>query len=162
MAPAVGAARRPQVDVAHRDLIETSARFSHAFIRWLAAPAEGLTYPRLRVLEVLHCQGPAKMKDLADGLGLSARNLTTLADGLEADGLIRRLSFPGDRRATLLELTTLGAAAAECSLAPRLAEISCLFDELTATQQSQLRRSLDTLVAAMENQPGPAREVHAR
>ncbi|MAT05714.1 MAG: MarR family transcriptional regulator [Acidimicrobiaceae bacterium] len=156
MASRVAGTRRPDIDVAHRDLVETSARFANAFLRWLADTPEGLTYPRLRMLEVLHCHGPAKMKDLADSLGLTARNLTTLADGLETDGLVRRVSHPNDRRSTLLELTASGMAAAECSLAPRLAEISCLFDELSATQRSQLQRSLTTLVAAMEaDQPIP-------
>lgn len=156
MASGVDVTRDPDIDVAHRDLIETSARFAQAFLRWLGGTAGGLTYPRLRVLEVLHCQGPAKMRDLADGLGLTARNLTTLADGLETDGLVRRVSHPSDRRAILLELTASGVAAAECSLAPRLAEISGLFDELSPTQRAQFQRSLDTLVAAMETDPSDA------
>lgn len=141
------------VDFPHRDLIELAARFSHTFLRWLDEAGGGLTYPRLRVLEVLHCQGPAKMKDLADSVGMSARNLTTLADGLEADSLVRRVSHPSDRRATLLELTKSGVAAAECSLAPRLAEISALFDALQPTERDRLRRLLHTLVTAMETGP---------
>lgn len=153
MASGVDATRHPDIDVVHRDLVEISARFANAFIRWLADTPEGLTYPRLRMLEVLHCRGPAKMKDLADSLGLTARNLTTLADGLEIDGLVRRISHPSDRRSTLIELTASGMAAAECSLAPRLAEISCLFNELSTTQRSQLQRSLNTLVTAMEAHP---------
>jgi DNA-binding MarR family transcriptional regulator len=153
MEPDVSVTRDPDIDVPHRDLIEKSARFSQAFLRWLDGAAGELTYPRLRVLEVLHCAGPAKMKDLADDLGLTARNLTTLADGLESDGLVRRRAHPTDRRATLLELTAPGMAAAECSLAPRLIEISHLFDELSPTARAQLQRSLDTLVDAMEAGP---------
>ena len=73
------------------------------FLRWLdACPEGGFTYPRLRVLEALHCQGPAKMKSLADALGLSARNMTAVADSLESEGLLRRVAHPTDRRATLL------------------------------------------------------------
>jgi DNA-binding MarR family transcriptional regulator len=140
-------------DVPHRELIERSARFSQAFLRWLDGTTGGFTYPRLRVLEVLHCNGPTKMKQLADLVGMTARNLTTLADGLEGDALVRRVSHPTDRRATLLELTPSGAAAAECSLAPRLAEISGLFDSLEASEQQQLRRLLDVLVTAMEAEP---------
>lgn len=157
MASGVAVTHHPDIDVPHRDLVETSARFAQAFIRWLADTSEGLTYPRIRMLEVLHCQGPAKMKDLADNLGLTARNLTTLADGLEADGLVCRTAHPSDRRSTLIELTASGMAAAECTLAPRLSEISGLFDELSATQRSQLQRSLSTLVAAMEMHPADTR-----
>jgi DNA-binding MarR family transcriptional regulator len=139
------------VDIPHRELVELAARFTHGFRRWLdAAGPDGLTYPCLRVLESLHCEGPAKMKVLADSLGLSARNMTTLADSLEDDGLIRRVAHPTDRRATLLELTPTGQAAAEESLAPRLGEISRLFDELSPTARHDLRHALATLVAAME------------
>lgn len=131
------------------ELVEVAARFSHAFLRWLDGQGGAIAYPRLRVLEVLHCGGPTRMRDLAEVVGLSARNLTTLADGLEHDGLVRRTSHPTDRRATLLELTDEGMAAAECSLAPRRAELATLFDSLSPTARQQLGRSLATLLEAM-------------
>jgi DNA-binding MarR family transcriptional regulator len=138
------------LDIPHRELVETSARFAQAFIRWLdAGGPDGLRYPSLRVLESLHCDGASKMKTLADGLGLSARNLTTVADSLENDGLVRRVAHPTDRRATLLELTPAGQAAADESLAPRLVEIGRLFDELTPEARRDLRDALTTLVEAM-------------
>jgi DNA-binding MarR family transcriptional regulator len=139
------------IEIPHRELVELAARFTHGFRRWLdASGPDGLTYPSLRVLESLHCEGPAKMKALADGLGLSARNMTTVADSLENDGLIRRVAHPTDRRATLLELTPTGQAAADESLAPRLEEISRLFEELSPTARNNLRLALATLVAKME------------
>ena len=139
-------------DAATRDLVDLSARFSQAFLRWLdGSGAGGFTYPRLRVLETLHCKGPAMMRTLAEALGLSARNLTAVADALEADGLVRRVAHPTDRRATILELTESGFAAADESLAPRLAEISRLFDELAPAARTQFQQSLAALVAAMES-----------
>jgi DNA-binding MarR family transcriptional regulator len=107
------------------------------------------------VLEALHCQGPAKMKTLADTLGLTARNMTAVADSLESEGLVRRVDHPSDRRVTLLELTDDGLAAADQSLVPRLAEISRLFDELSPTARQELRDTLATLVAAMETGCNP-------
>jgi DNA-binding MarR family transcriptional regulator len=140
--------------IPHRELLELSARFSQLFLRWLDSRTPGgLTYPRLRVLEALHCQGAAKMKTLADALGLSARNLTAVADSLETEGLLRRTAHPSDRRATLLELTDEGQRAADCSLVPRLVEISGLFDELSPTARNSLRATLTALVAAMESEP---------
>jgi DNA-binding MarR family transcriptional regulator len=142
------------LDVPHRELVELSARFAHAFLRWLDASADdGLTYPRLRVLEALHCKGPSKMKTLADGLGLSARNLTTVADSLEAEQLIRRVAHPTDRRATLLELTAAGIDAADESLGPRLSGIGRLFDELSPSARARLAKDLAALVTAMEAGP---------
>ena len=142
-----------EVGQACRDLVEGSARFCHDFLRWLDTTAGQLTYPRLRVLEILHCQGPAKMKDLAGGVGMTARNLTTLADGLESEGLVRRVSHPSDRRAILLELTASGVAAAERTLEPRLAEISRLFEVLSEKEQDELERLLARLRTAMEAGP---------
>jgi len=140
------------LDISHRELLDLSARFSRLFLKWLdACPEGGFTYPRLRVLEALHCQGPAKMKSLADALGLSARNMTAVADSLESEGLLRRVAHPTDRRATLLELTEDGLAAADRSLIPRLAEISRLFDELSPETRTSLRGTLATLVSAMES-----------
>ncbi|HEX3088643.1 MAG TPA: MarR family transcriptional regulator [Ilumatobacteraceae bacterium] len=144
----------PTLDIPHRDLLEMTSRFAHGFLRWVdARPAGGLTYPRLRVLEALHCQGPAKMKTLADTLGLTARNMTAVADSLESEGLLRRVDHPSDRRVTLLELTDAGLAAADESLVPRLAEISRLFDELSPSARDDLRNTLASLVAAMESSP---------
>jgi DNA-binding MarR family transcriptional regulator len=60
------------------------------------------------------------------------------------------VGHPTDRRATLLELTPTGQAAADESLAPRLEEISRLFDELSPTARNNLRQALTALVAAME------------
>lgn len=139
-------------DVPNREVFELSARFAQGFLRWLdGSSAGGFTYPRLRVLETLHCKGPAMMRTLADGLGLSARNLTAVADGLEADGLVRRVAHPSDRRATILELTDAGMAAADRSLAPRFAEISQLFDKLSPNERRRFQQSLETLVSAMDS-----------
>jgi len=142
----------PALDTPYRELLELSANFSHAFLRWLdGSNSCGFSFPRLRVLELLHCRGPAMMKTLADGLGLSARNLTAVADSLEAEGLLRRVPHPTDRRATVLELTESGLRAADEALAPRLAEIGQLFEELSPTARAGLKHSLSTLVEAMES-----------
>ena len=141
-----------EVSVEHRELVELAARFSNTFRRFIdSGNPDGLTFSRLRVLETLHCQGPAKMKTLADALDLSARNLTTVADSLEAEGLVRRVAHPTDRRATLLELTPSGEAEAGDRLGPRLARISALFDELSPSARASLRHALTTLVQAMES-----------
>ena len=141
-------------EIPHRELLEMTSRFAHGFLKWVdARPEGGLTYPRLRVLEALHCQGPAKMKTLADTLGLTARNMTAVADSLESEGLLRRVDHPSDRRVTLLELTDAGLAAADQSLVPRLAGISRLFDELSPTARQELRGTLTALVVAMDSSP---------
>jgi DNA-binding MarR family transcriptional regulator len=139
-----------EIGYANRDLVEAAAAFSETFQRWLKSVASyGRTYPELRLIEELHCHGPAKMRALADSLGFSARNMTALADALAADGLLRRAAHPTDRRVTLLELTPAGAVVAEKSLAPRLERIGQLFNCLLLTEQRLLCESLRSLAKVM-------------
>ena len=143
-------AARDTVEYPNRALLELTAQFTTSFQRWMSSLAsDGLTYPRLRVLEELHCRGPAKLKALADLVGMTARNITALADALEADGLVQRVDHPTDRRITLLELTDNGAAEADQALSPRLARMGQLFDRLTPDQRAELERTLRTLIDAI-------------
>ncbi len=48
--------------------------------------------------------GPMRMSDLAAALDTSSRNVTTIVDSLEAQGLVRRRPHPNDRRALVIEL----------------------------------------------------------
>src|SRR5262245_4272063 len=67
-----------------------------------------LSGPRMRLLAAMSDQPRTRMGDLAARLGLTARTITTLVDGLEREGLLARRPDPTDRRATLLELTETG------------------------------------------------------
>ena len=126
-----------------QDLVETASEFTAAFSRWVESTAtDGLTYPRLRILEHLGCHGPGKMKEVADQVGISARNITALVDTMEADGLVVRKPHPTDRRAVLLELTDTGRNSANTCFVGRIDAIGEVFDGLTATEQRELTRLL--------------------
>lgn len=134
-----------------RNLLDLSARFARGFARILDGKGSGgFSYPHLRVLETLHCQGPSTMRPLAERLGLTARNLTAVADALESDGLLRRVGHPTDRRSTILELTDDGLAVADEALAPRFGELMALFDRLAPDDRARFARTLGELVDAME------------
>jgi DNA-binding MarR family transcriptional regulator len=140
-----------------RVLVAQTARFAGAFLRWMDSRACGrLTYPRLRLLEALHSGGPAKMTDLAGQLGISARNMTALVDALEEAHLVIRRPHPGDRRATLIELTPGGIGAAQTALEPGLDAIAELFDGLSLTDQQHYLKALRQLLDAMGSQPDAA------
>jgi DNA-binding MarR family transcriptional regulator len=141
------------LEVPNRELMEKSLRFSQAFLRWIDGGPDATPYPRLCVLESLACNGPAKMRDLADVVGLHPRNMTSLADALESENLIRRVPHPTDRRATILELTPAGVATVQEAFAPRLLEISALFDALSVSQKKALLATLSTLLSSIEAHP---------
>ena len=67
-----------------------------------------LTPARFRLLRVLLDDGPLSMSELSRALDVTPRAVTSLVDGLEADGFARRAEHPSDRRTTLVELTPSG------------------------------------------------------
>jgi DNA-binding MarR family transcriptional regulator len=133
-----------------RVLVAQTARFATAFLRWTDGRSYGaLTYTRLRLLEALHCGGPAIMRDLGVQLGVSPRNMTAMVDALEDARLVVRRPHPTDRRATLVELSPSGAREAEQALAPRLDAVAELFGEFSPAEQQQFFAALIRLGEAM-------------
>lgn len=88
---------------------------SHRFMR-LSKRCIGdqkLSMPRVKVLLALadnrlRLGDHLRMRDLAVELGVTPRNITTIVDGLQREGLLARRPSPQDRRAIWLELTPLG------------------------------------------------------
>ena len=92
-----------------RVLAGVTARFSAGYLRWMRSQAgEVLPFSGIRVLGLLESGGSAIMRDLANNLGISARNVTAVVDSLEEAGFVRRVAHPHDRRATVIELTAAG------------------------------------------------------
>jgi DNA-binding MarR family transcriptional regulator len=82
----------------------------------------GISLPQYRLL-VSASGGSQRASELANAVGVSRPTLTSLVDGLEQAGLLRRVPVPTDRRGIRLELTDEGCAAtarAERALAARL------------------------------------------
>ncbi len=119
-------------------------------MRWLEATASGgLSYPRVRLLEALGCEGPAMMRSLGERLGLSPRNMTALVDSLEDEGLVRRRPHPSDRRALLVELTDEGIEVAAAAFEQRITAVSEVFDDLSQAQQGAFLELVGSLRVAL-------------
>jgi DNA-binding MarR family transcriptional regulator len=133
-----------------RVLVAQTARFSTDFLRWMEGrTCDGLTFQRLRLLQALHCSGPAIMRDLGTQLGVTPRNMTAIVDALEEARLVIRRPHPTDRRATLVELSAGGAKEAEQELWPRLDAMAELFGGLTQAEREQFSALLTRLSQAM-------------
>jgi DNA-binding MarR family transcriptional regulator len=131
-------------------LVEQTARFIAAFQRWMEGRAcDGMTYTRLRLLEALHCGGPAIMRDLGTQLDATPRNMTAIVDALEHAGLVVRQPHPTDRRATLVELSPAGARAAAQAIGPQLDSIADIFAELSPLEREQFAVLLTKLTRAI-------------
>ena len=75
------------------------------------------------------------MSDVAEVLGVTPRNITALVDGLEEEGMVRRVAHPSDRRATLIELTDSAPDPTQLMAAHRAA-IGQIFGCLTESEQA--------------------------
>ncbi|HEY1191617.1 MAG TPA: MarR family transcriptional regulator [Gemmata sp.] len=129
-------------------LARAFASFGPAYYKWLQTcfAASGVSFPRMKLLGALHKSGPKIMSELSDELGVTARNVTALVDGLEGEGLVRRVPHATDRRATVIELTPAGAKhGLEMGAGGQLDKVAELFRELTADEQEQLFKLLAKL-----------------
>lgn len=70
----------------------------------------GLSSAKFSVLsELVRSPKPLGLSELASRLSCVRSNMTQLVDRLEADGLVRRVACPTDRRAINAEITTEGS-----------------------------------------------------
>ena len=72
----------------------------------------GISLPQYRLL-VSASQGSQRASELAAAVGVSRPTLTSLVDGLEDAGLVKRVPVATDRRGIRLELTDAGREATE-------------------------------------------------
>ncbi|KOV61798.1 MarR family winged helix-turn-helix transcriptional regulator [Streptomyces sp. MMG1121] len=96
-------------------LMQLSNAVSRGRLAERAAEAAGLALdrPALGVLLTLHtADGPLRIGEIAERMQVVGPHITRQVQGLERRALVRRVSDPHDRRASLIEPTDDGAAAA--------------------------------------------------
>ncbi|MEU3983214.1 MarR family transcriptional regulator [Streptomyces sp. NPDC026672] len=107
----------------------------------------GITPAQSRLLRTLaHFGSPPRMADLAEFLEVVPRAVTTLVDGLESSGKVRRVPDPTNRRVTRIELTDDGRHALGELRAARRAAAREILAPLSPEQRETLGGLLDTLV----------------
>jgi MarR family transcriptional regulator for hemolysin len=111
-----------------------------------ALKAVGLSAAKYKVLsQIAKSKEPVPLRLLAEEQQCVASNVTTLVDRLEADGLVRRVDDPGDRRSKRAELTPAGVKKAEAG-AKVVAEVEGAFAEsLGPTERLALAKVLSSL-----------------
>ena len=104
-----------------------------------------ITPSHLRALRVLARQGTMRLTGLSDHLHIAPRSTTEVVDALESRGLVERRPDPGDRRATLVEVTGQGACVLDAIRAARGTEAERVFGRLSQTDRAHLARILRKL-----------------
>jgi DNA-binding MarR family transcriptional regulator len=100
---------------------------------------------QLRALRVLRHDGAMRLSELSGHLHIAARSTTEVVDALEGRNLVRRRPDPGDRRATLVEVTEHGADVLDAIREARGTEAERVFDRLSPTDRAHLARILGKL-----------------
>jgi DNA-binding MarR family transcriptional regulator len=104
-----------------------------------------ITPAQLRALRVLGRHGTLRLSELSDHLHIAARSATEVVDALESRGLVQRRPDPGDRRATLVELTEDGTSVLAAIRTARVTEAERVFARLSQTDRDHLARILGNL-----------------
>jgi DNA-binding MarR family transcriptional regulator len=141
---------RDAAGVAERHVHDDAAtlvELLHAAVRGLRRDAASLGDPltpgQARLLRSLaHADGPLRAVDLAARLDVAPRSVTTKVDQAEADGYVRRLPDPHDRRARLVELTDAGRAALARVWAERRQGAAARLARLAPEERAELLRML--------------------
>lgn len=141
------------VSAQSRELAGVFAKMGRAIKRWLRSnlPTDGgMTVPRASLLLGLAGKGVGiGMGELGELLGQSPRGMTVLVDGLEKEGLVRRVPHGDDRRITLVEITDAGTRLAEKRLGPSQLMAATLFDDLTPKERAELLRLMKKLLQSL-------------
>ncbi|MER6498036.1 MarR family transcriptional regulator [Streptomyces sp. NPDC001455] len=110
----------------------------------------GITPAQFRLLRIVaHYDGPPRMADLAQRLDVVPRAVTSLVDGLEASGRVRRAPDPDNRRVIRIEITEEGFATLRSLRDARRAAAEEILAPLTIDQREVLGGLLSALVNGM-------------
>ena len=139
-------------DAAMTAIAQDEAALLRLFSRsqFTALLQSALTMQQLKVLLLLHGDGPLMSHELADALRISPASVTGLVDRLVDRGLVRRVADPADRRARHVHPTTEGSRLVEQLMAEgaehRAALLAHLDDDSVqtiATAFAALRRAAE-------------------
>jgi DNA-binding MarR family transcriptional regulator len=106
----------------------------------------GLSMAKYGVLsELVKADEPLSLSELAARLSCVRSNMTQLVDRLEADGLVRRVNDPDDRRTVRAALTTAGRSQEEAGSLQLQAVQAHFAVALPERDRAQLHRVLASL-----------------
>jgi DNA-binding MarR family transcriptional regulator len=176
--PSVGSARKTERDHVDRFLDEVSADLPAGFdltvegivdrigginrrIKWMheeTLDQLGLNVTDWHVLTALRWAGEPYRRsagELARHAELTSGAMTSRLDALEAEGLVRRLRDPADRRSVLVELTEKGREQHEQAMGIQAQKEALLARALTDREKDQLNSLLRRVMLTLEERyPG--------
>jgi DNA-binding MarR family transcriptional regulator len=113
----------------------------HAAAREAGAGSIG----RYKTFGILNGRGPIRSGELATLCGTTPSAMSEVIEGLVADGHVRRVDDPTDRRAVIVELTLSGEAELQRVADLMTAEVVKRLDGLTSEQKARVRTAISDL-----------------
>lgn len=99
-------------------------------LRSVAAAPVPLTVPQHRLLVLVSTDGPRRIGELADDLGVNQSNASRLVARLAEQGLVERVTDPTDRRASVVEATSAGMGVLDAVSEHRLRELRAVVEAM--------------------------------
>jgi DNA-binding MarR family transcriptional regulator len=145
----------PELDVETEGIVERIQAIGHRLNRTMeeTMSAHGLTYGEWKVLHRLRRAAPdyrSTPGKLSAKLGLSTGAMTNRLDRLEAEGLVRRLPDPHDRRSVVVEMTEEGLARWQEAIGRQAEKELEIASALNAREKKQLNALLRRLLSEFE------------
>lgn len=113
------------------------------------------TLPRFDVMSALYRYPDGlKMSEISELLRVSNGNITGIVDRLAQEGLAERVAVPGDRRASLVQLTDAGRTAFAIHADAHESWIDSLLSDLNEDDTLGMIKRLDTLIDTLEGKRG--------
>ena len=108
----------------------------------------------LSVLDILHAEGPATPKAIADKTGITPTTLAAILTRLERDGRVNRSRNPDDARSSLLAITEHTVDELARLYADLDDKLTRNFTELSTHDRTVIAGFLQELVTTVRGTPG--------
>jgi DNA-binding MarR family transcriptional regulator len=129
-------------------------RLSRRLRTTASARDAGLTPTAISLLLNVVRTGPVRLSELAESEGINPTMLSRVVAGMVQDGLLKRMSDEGDRRAAWVEATASGRRLAERMRRERTGALDEAMAELSETERRRIERALPALEALAEGLKG--------
>lgn len=132
---------------------EAICAFVPPFLKYLreGTAKVDLSPARFQLLQALDQHQPCSMVELADLLSVTKRNITTLIDALEQEGLVERQPHPTDRRSKLVSLTETGQTTFRQAVKVQQKHLETLVSNLEPQHQELMAQALDVLTKTLKS-----------
>ncbi len=105
---------------------------------------------QLKSLFLIHIRGSINVRHLAQDLGVTPGNVTSIVDRLVGQGLVKRSASPEDRRIVLLELTDKGRETITAIHETGMGHMKRILERMSPEDINALIRGTSSFLAAIK------------